>query len=75
MNEFENAIRLDPNYNTVYNYIKICKRKINKLSEEKQIGAERFNLFQQCPNSKTATIIIRGGAEQFSRIEAKNFLY
>ena len=35
------------------------------LFEEKQIGAERFNLFQQCPNSKTATIIIRGGAEQF----------
>ena len=35
------------------------------LFEEKQIGAERFNLFQDCPNSKTATIIIRGGAEQF----------
>ncbi len=35
------------------------------IFEEKQIGAERFNLFQQCPNSKTATIIIRGGAEQF----------
>ena len=35
------------------------------LFEEKQIGAERFNLFQKCPNSKTATIIIRGGAEQF----------
>ena len=35
------------------------------LFEEKQIGAERFNLFQECPNSKTATIIIRGGAEQF----------
>ncbi|MEE3325534.1 MAG: T-complex protein 1 subunit eta, partial [Methanosphaera sp.] len=35
------------------------------LFEERQIGAERFNLFQQCPNSKTATIIIRGGAEQF----------
>ena len=33
--------------------------------EEKQIGAERYNLFQNCPNSKTATIIIRGGAEQF----------
>ena len=33
--------------------------------EEKQIGAERFNLFQNCPNSKTATIILRGGAEQF----------
>ena len=33
------------------------------LFEEKQIGAERFNLFQDCPNSKTATIIIRGGAQ------------
>ena len=33
--------------------------------EEKQIGAERFNLFQNCPSSKTATIILRGGAEQF----------
>ncbi len=33
--------------------------------EEKQIGQERFNLFQDCPKAKTATIIIRGGAEQF----------
>ena len=35
------------------------------LFEERQIGAERFNLFKECPKSKTATIIIRGGAEQF----------
>lgn len=35
------------------------------LFEEKQIGAERFNLFEDCPKSKTATIILRGGAEQF----------
>ena len=35
------------------------------LFEEKQIGAERFNIFQECPSSKTATIILRGGAEQF----------
>ena len=35
------------------------------LFEERQIGAERFNLFLECPKSKTATIIIRGGAEQF----------
>ena len=35
------------------------------LFEERQIGAERYNLFQECPKSKTATIIIRGGAEQF----------
>jgi len=35
------------------------------LFEEKQIGAERFNIFSNCPGSKTATIILRGGAEQF----------
>ena len=35
------------------------------LFEEKQIGAERYNLFSNCPKSKTATIILRGGAEQF----------
>jgi T-complex protein 1 subunit eta len=33
--------------------------------EEKQIGAERYNLFTGCKNSKTCTIIIRGGADQF----------
>merc|ERR1712039_187076 len=33
--------------------------------EEKQIGNERFNLFSGCKQTKTATIVIRGGAEQF----------
>lgn len=33
--------------------------------EERQVGGERFNIFQGCPNAKTCTIIIRGGAEQF----------
>lgn len=33
--------------------------------EEKQIGGERFNLFQGCPQAKTCTLILRGGAEQF----------
>ncbi|KAK4056636.1 T-complex protein 1 subunit eta [Microbotryomycetes sp. JL221] len=33
--------------------------------EEKQIGDERFNLFQGCPKAKTVTLILRGGAEQF----------
>ncbi|EAS07742.2 TCP-1 (CTT or eukaryotic type II) chaperonin family, eta subunit (macronuclear) [Tetrahymena thermophila SB210] len=33
--------------------------------EEVQIGAERYNLFKDCPHSKSATIILRGGAEQF----------
>merc|ERR1719454_1454303 len=33
--------------------------------EEKQIGGDRYNLFKQCSGTKTATIIIRGGAQQF----------
>jgi T-complex protein 1 subunit eta len=33
--------------------------------EERQIGGERFNIFQGCPNAKTCTLILRGGAEQF----------
>lgn len=35
------------------------------LFEEVQLGAERYNVFSDCPKSKTATIILRGGAEQF----------
>ncbi len=33
--------------------------------EEKQIGAERYNLFTDCPQTKSSTIVLRGGAEQF----------
>jgi T-complex protein 1 subunit eta len=33
--------------------------------EEKQVGAERFNLFTGCPGGTTATFVLRGGAEQF----------
>ena len=33
--------------------------------EERQVGAERFNLFVECPEAKTATMILRGGSEQF----------
>ena len=33
--------------------------------EERQIGGERFNLFQGCPIAKTCTLVLRGGAEQF----------
>ncbi|XP_073998110.1 chaperonin containing TCP1 subunit 7 isoform X2 [Rhodnius prolixus] len=33
--------------------------------EEKQIGGERFNIFAGCPQAKTCTLILRGGAEQF----------
>eukprot|EP00638_Chattonella_subsalsa_P007728 CAMPEP_0117763492 /NCGR_PEP_ID=MMETSP0947-20121206/18690_1 /TAXON_ID=44440 /ORGANISM="Chattonella subsalsa, Strain CCMP2191" /LENGTH=622 /DNA_ID=CAMNT_0005585249 /DNA_START=33 /DNA_END=1902 /DNA_ORIENTATION=+ len=33
--------------------------------EEVQIGNERFELFTGCPSARTATIILRGGADQF----------
>lgn len=32
--------------------------------EEVQIGSERYNLFNGCPEAKTCTLILRGGAEQ-----------
>jgi len=35
------------------------------LFEERQVGSERYNFFTECQASKTATIILRGGAEQF----------
>ncbi|CAO1634628.1 unnamed protein product [Sympodiomycopsis kandeliae] len=33
--------------------------------DERQIGSERFNLFEDCKQAKTCTLILRGGAEQF----------
>ncbi|KAI9460479.1 chaperonin Cpn60/TCP-1 family [Lactarius psammicola] len=33
--------------------------------EERQIGGERYNVFEECPNAKTCTMLLRGGAEQF----------
>ncbi|KAJ3351036.1 T-complex protein 1 subunit eta [Allomyces javanicus] len=33
--------------------------------EERQIGGERYNLFTGCPQAKTTTLVLRGGAEQF----------
>jgi len=35
------------------------------LFEEKQVGSDRYNFFTQCKAAKTATMILRGGAEQF----------
>ncbi|CAG5929349.1 unnamed protein product, partial [Menidia menidia] len=31
-----------------------------------QVGGERYNFFKGCPKAKTCTIILRGGAEQFT---------
>ena len=33
--------------------------------EEKQVGAERFNMFTGCPQARTATMVLRGGSDQF----------
>ncbi|KAF5019494.1 hypothetical protein F66182_8501 [Fusarium sp. NRRL 66182] len=33
--------------------------------EERQIGGERFNFFEDCAEAKTCTLLLRGGAEQF----------
>ena len=33
--------------------------------EERQVGAERFNFFTGCPHARSATVVLRGGSEQF----------
>lgn len=33
--------------------------------DERQIGGDRFNIFEGCSQAKTCTLILRGGAEQF----------
>ena len=33
--------------------------------EEVQLGAERYNLFKYCEEARSATIVLRGGADQF----------
>jgi len=35
------------------------------LFEERQVGGERYNFVTGCPQAKTATIILRGGRDQF----------
>ncbi|RUO96380.1 TCP-1/cpn60 chaperonin family-domain-containing protein [Jimgerdemannia flammicorona] len=33
--------------------------------DEKQIGSDRYNVFEGCAKARTCTLILRGGAEQF----------
>jgi len=33
--------------------------------EEVQIGSERYNLFKRCVGTKSCTIVLRGGADQY----------
>lgn len=39
---------------------------------ERQVGAERYNFFTGCPDAQTATLILRGGAEQFIEETARS---
>ncbi|XP_001359823.2 T-complex protein 1 subunit eta [Drosophila pseudoobscura] len=50
---------------TTANDIKADVLGLCETFKEVQVGGERFNLFQGCPNAKTSTLILRGGAEQF----------
>ena len=43
-----------------------------EVFEERQVGNERFNLFRGCPGSKTCTMVLRGGAEQFIEEAARS---
>lgn len=45
----------------------ICDDNLGRcaLFQEEQIGSDRFNIFSGCPQAKTCTFILRGGAEQF----------
>eukprot|EP01100_Stratorugosa_tubuloviscum_P009064 TRINITY_DN379_c0_g1_i1.p1 TRINITY_DN379_c0_g1~~TRINITY_DN379_c0_g1_i1.p1 ORF type:complete len:542 (+),score=303.39 TRINITY_DN379_c0_g1_i1:1842-3467(+) len=37
-----------------------------EVFEERQVGKERYNFFTGCPETKSVTIILRGGGEQFN---------
>ncbi|KAL2612882.1 hypothetical protein R1flu_024574 [Riccia fluitans] len=46
--------------NVVPEVLGVCEK-----FEERQVGNERFNIFSGCPAGHTATIVLRGGADQF----------
>ncbi|CAR23719.1 T-complex protein 1 subunit eta [Lachancea thermotolerans] len=35
-----------------------------EMFEEVQVGSERYNIFKGCPQARTCTLLLRGGAEQ-----------
>lgn len=40
--------------------------------EEVQIGNERYNMFTKCPDTKSVTIVLRGGAAQYIEEAARS---
>lgn len=37
-----------------------------------QLGSERYNMFTECPEAKSVTIVIRGGAAQYIEEAARS---
>ena len=46
-----------------------------EVFEEKQVGNERFNIFSGCPSGRTATIVLRGGADQVFHMLTSDISY
>ena len=59
-----NVLGVCEKYNLLQIPSLLPKRKVHRF-EERQVGGERYNLFTGCPKGKTATIVLRGGSEQF----------
>lgn len=38
-----------------------------EMFEEVQVGSERYNIFKGCPQARTCTLLLRGGAERTSK--------
>ncbi|GMH33334.1 hypothetical protein BSKO_01168 [Bryopsis sp. KO-2023] len=49
---------------TVNNLDVACLGQCGRF-DERQVGGERYNLFTECEQARTATIVLRGGSEQF----------
>lgn len=56
---------------TVFGLVPEILGKCGKF-EEVQIGNERYNMFTDCPGTKSVTIILRGGAKQFIEESARS---
>ena len=56
---------------TVFGLVPEILGKCGKF-EEVQIGNERYNMFKDCPGTKSVTIILRGGAKQFIEESARS---
>jgi T-complex protein 1 subunit eta len=57
---------------TTVNNISDAQLGFCEAFEEIQVGNERFNIFRGCPQAKTCTLVLRGGAEQFIEEAARS---